>query len=298
MKNLALICALAACAFVARASVVLSHFEFEPGNNQVAFTWGTSSETDNYYFQFIRNGTPLYQTTGHVTTTQPHEYAWTDNGAPNETVCHYLFRCASSTTQDTLLSFTVLPPHWVALGTVSAHGTAEAVQISWTTLSEVHSARFDIVRNGITVGSVPGHGVTTSLHTYFWPDTTVSAGMTYTYVLWAVKTDSSRDSLGTASITLDAHEAAGLHPSAFSLSAFPNPFNPVTTVSFALPAAQYIRVGIYDIEGRERQRVAGGIFSAGEHHLIFDASSLPSGVYFARLSGSRVNATVKLLLLR
>jgi hypothetical protein len=298
MRTLTLICCFVICTAFARASVVLSHFEFEARNNRVDFTWGTSSEINNYFFQFVRNGIPLYQITGHGTTTQPYEYAWTDTGAVDNTTCHYLFRCGGGSSQDSLLSFTVIPPHWVALGSISAQGDANGVQLSWMTWSEVHSARLEIVRNGTTVGSVPGHEISTNPHTYFWLDSTVSAGAAYSYTLWAIKDDSTRDSLGTTSITLDARNPFDLRPSSFALSAYPNPFNPATTLTFTLPVSQKVRITIYDIMGREQQRLADGILAAGEHRLTFDASALPSGIYFARLTGTHVIATRKLLLLK
>jgi hypothetical protein len=89
-----------------------------------------------------------------------------------------------------------------------------------------------------------------------------------------------------------------LLPSAISLSAFPNPFNPTTTLSFTLPRAGKTKIVIYDITGREVRTLSDQIFEAGEHTLRFDGSGLPSGIYFARMTSGNSTTTQKLLLLK
>ena len=87
--------------------------------------------------------------------------------------------------------------------------------------------------------------------------------------------------------------------SSFKLfSAYPNPFNPETTISFELPASAYVQLGIYDISGREVARLVDGETSAGLHEIRFDASELSSGVYFAKLISGNHQKSQKLLLLK
>lgn len=87
-------------------------------------------------------------------------------------------------------------------------------------------------------------------------------------------------------------------PSEFVLGAFPNPFNPSTTISFSLPREARARIAVFDILGREVAVLADNVFTAGEHRLMFDGSSLPSGLYFARLQSGTLQATHKLLLMK
>ncbi|HEY3295177.1 MAG TPA: T9SS type A sorting domain-containing protein [bacterium] len=89
-----------------------------------------------------------------------------------------------------------------------------------------------------------------------------------------------------------------LHPYAFILSAYPNPFNPGTTLSFALSKAGRTSIVVYDITGREVQTLINETLTAGEHTLPFDGSALPSGIYFARVNSGESIATQKLLLLK
>ena len=88
-------------------------------------------------------------------------------------------------------------------------------------------------------------------------------------------------------------------PYQFALhKAYPNPFNPETNLTFDLPHAGEISLIIYDIAGREIVRLIDGFQPAGTHETTFDASNLPSGIYFARLTASSFHQTRKLLLIK
>ncbi|RJP74387.1 MAG: T9SS C-terminal target domain-containing protein [Candidatus Zixiibacteriota bacterium] len=80
--------------------------------------------------------------------------------------------------------------------------------------------------------------------------------------------------------------------------AHPNPFNPVTALGFRLPATGYVSVRVYDTAGREIRTLVEGWREAGSHEVTFDASGLPSGIYFARLSAGGKTQVQKLILLK
>ena len=89
------------------------------------------------------------------------------------------------------------------------------------------------------------------------------------------------------------------HPPSFILHpAHPNPFNAETIISFELRASSCVKLAVYDIGGCEVARLIDGWQSAGNHQAAFDASNLPSGVYFARLSAGNESQTRKMLLLK
>jgi hypothetical protein len=88
-------------------------------------------------------------------------------------------------------------------------------------------------------------------------------------------------------------------PSAFALRQnYPNPFNPTTSIDYDLPAASYVRLAVFDMLGREVVRLQDGDQRAGSYTAHFDASSLPSGVYFCRLAAANRIATQKMLLMK
>lgn len=76
-------------------------------------------------------------------------------------------------------------------------------------------------------------------------------------------------------------------PKAFGLSQnYPNPFNPVTYINFSLPKAGFVTLKVYDALGREVIVLANGFQKVGSYKVNFDASNLPSGVYFYKISVS------------
>ena len=79
---------------------------------------------------------------------------------------------------------------------------------------------------------------------------------------------------------------------------YPNPFNPTTDVTFSVPEDSYVRLSAYNINGQEVAVIHDGYQSLGEHSYTWDASSLPSGMYYVRLvSGNHVE-TMKAVLMK
>lgn len=64
---------------------------------------------------------------------------------------------------------------------------------------------------------------------------------------------------------------------------YPNPFNPLTTISYNVLEPGRVNLTVYDILGREVAVLVNEIKGEGSHSVTFDASRLPSGVYFYRL---------------
>ena len=60
---------------------------------------------------------------------------------------------------------------------------------------------------------------------------------------------------------------------------YPNPVSSVTAVPFSLPARMQLRLRVYDALGRVAATLAEGAFDAGSHTVLWQAESLPSGVY-------------------
>ena len=70
--------------------------------------------------------------------------------------------------------------------------------------------------------------------------------------------------------------------SEFELSAaYPNPFNPSTTVSLTVPSADYVSVKVYNLMGQEVGVLADGMMEANVYSFTWDASNMSSGVYLS-----------------
>lgn len=79
----------------------------------------------------------------------------------------------------------------------------------------------------------------------------------------------------------------------------PNPFNPVTTISFGLPSNENISLDIYDVSGRLVKSVVSRTeYEAGWHSVTIDGSDMASGVYFYRLTAGSYSKAKRMLLLR
>jgi hypothetical protein len=96
----------------------------------------------------------------------------------------------------------------------------------------------------------------------------------------------------------ESHDPFVVSPLALSLSLFPNPFNSATRISFNLPAANRIKLSVFDVLGRRVATVAEGWFEAGNHGVLFQSDGLPSGVYVARLDWKERHVSQKLVLVR
>ncbi|MGE5680954.1 MAG: T9SS type A sorting domain-containing protein, partial [Bacillota bacterium] len=82
------------------------------------------------------------------------------------------------------------------------------------------------------------------------------------------------------------------------LSAYPNPFNPVTTLQFNIPVAGQVELKIYDLLGKEVTMLVNEEMKAGNYKVQFNASSLPSGIYLCRMSAGTYAVTRKVVLLK
>ncbi|HAP36423.1 MAG TPA: T9SS C-terminal target domain-containing protein, partial [Bacteroidetes bacterium] len=86
-------------------------------------------------------------------------------------------------------------------------------------------------------------------------------------------------------------------PGSFSLEQnYPNPFNPFTTISFNIQVPSFTSLKIYDVVGRETATLVNKNLSAGSYEVKFDASQVPSGVYFYTLQTAHYSETKKMIL--
>lgn len=88
-------------------------------------------------------------------------------------------------------------------------------------------------------------------------------------------------------------------PSDYYLSqASPNPFNSSTRLSFGLPEATHVTIGVYDMSGRLVARLVDAELEAGHHMAVWDAVSVPDGVYLVRMEATDFNVVRKAVLMR
>jgi len=89
-------------------------------------------------------------------------------------------------------------------------------------------------------------------------------------------------------------------PQAFILrDNYPNPFNPTTTICYALPKLSLVTLEIYNLLGRRMETILDQVDqNPGNYEIIWDAASYPSGIYFCRLQAGDWQAIQRMILLK
>jgi hypothetical protein len=82
----------------------------------------------------------------------------------------------------------------------------------------------------------------------------------------------------------------------FDAKNYPNPFNPTTTISYTIPNAGFVKLTVYDRIGREVKVLVDENKSPGTYTVEFNASNLPSGIYFYRIKTAEKTEVRKMIL--
>jgi hypothetical protein len=88
-------------------------------------------------------------------------------------------------------------------------------------------------------------------------------------------------------------------PTTYSLSQnHPNPFNPSTKITFTLPKPEHVILAVYNTLGQKVATLLNTKMNVGSHDVQFNASTLPSGIYFYRIQAGEFSQVKKMVLLR
>jgi photosystem II stability/assembly factor-like uncharacterized protein len=79
---------------------------------------------------------------------------------------------------------------------------------------------------------------------------------------------------------------------------YPNPFNPVTSIKYVVGSFQFVSIKVYDVLGNEIATLVNEEKLAGEYEVEFNATNLPSGIYFYQLKAGDYTETRKMVLLK
>ena len=119
-------------------------------------------------------------------------------------------------------------------------------------------------------------------------------------------TNSQADSLGVTISNLEwsnkSNIAANNDSKSFLLGQnYPNPFNPTTRINYQLNKATQVRLSVYDITGREVNRLVDQYQPVGDYNVEWSSNTtsgqkLSSGIYFARLSADNESTTRKMIM--
>jgi len=85
-------------------------------------------------------------------------------------------------------------------------------------------------------------------------------------------------------LSIGQHDSQGVTPAVLGLTGcYPNPFNPQTTIEFSIPRSGVVALKVYDMLGRQVETILNEYRDIGHHKLQWNASNVPSGIYFVRM---------------
>ena len=185
----------------------------------------------------------------------------------------------------------------VELISFTSNVISDNVHLSWVTASETNNMGFEILRCAQNdyawkkIGFIEGKGTTAETQSYSFIDPSLSPGY-YSYRLKQMDFDGTFEYSNIIEVEIGA-------PRKFSLKQnCPNPFNPSTTIQYAISNRQFVTLKVYDILGKEIATLVNGEKSAGSYEIGFNASHLASGIYYYQLRAGDYVETKKMILLK
>ncbi len=93
-------------------------------------------------------------------------------------------------------------------------------------------------------------------------------------------------------------DMAGIPDKFDLLPNYPNPFNPQTTIRFAVPKRSFVKLTIYDINGKQVQNLFSGTKNPGNYAITWNASGFSSGMYFIKMNTDTYSSVRKCMLVK
>jgi hypothetical protein len=188
----------------------------------------------------------------------------------------------------------------VELTSFTAEANGNSVELNWTTSSELNNHGFEIQRktsieqDWVLIGFKEGNSTTTEMQSYYFQDDAshLQKGMV-SYRLKQV------DFGGNYSFSEVVDVEINPVPFQFELyQNYPNPFNPSTEIKFGLPVSSNVSLRVFNSLGEEVALLVNEYLGAGTYTYQFDASVLPSGIYFYTLQTGEQLISKKMTLIK
>ncbi|MFC2103258.1 T9SS type A sorting domain-containing protein [Bacteroidota bacterium] len=182
----------------------------------------------------------------------------------------------------------------VELTSFTGFYSKEIITLNWATASETNNAGFEIQKlttDWQKIGFVHGAGTTTEAMNYSFIDENIITGLN-SYRLKQVDFDGSFE-------YSDIIEIETVMPNEFNLEQnYPNPFNPSTKIRFSISDFRFTNLKVYNVLGKLVATLINKELEAGNYNFDFNASDLPSGIYYYSLTAGTFTETKKMILIK
>jgi hypothetical protein len=189
------------------------------------------------------------------------------------------------------------------------------VSIQWISQSETDLMGYNVYRNMTHEvntadklnSQIIGATNSSTTHTYSLQDTELIIDNTYFYWLESVNMDGTNEMFGPISVYFSMNQPETpiiTIPTATALlPAYPNPFNPNTTLSIRLETGAQANLNVFNVKGELIKHIFNGVLTAGTYRWNWDGTdlngkSVGSGVYYYRLDAGKYHQTNKMVLMK
>lgn len=188
------------------------------------------------------------------------------------------------------------PPPYVPieLGSFNSINLSSGILLSWYTITETNNSGFELYRDSSLVAFIPGKGTSTERNYYSFTDYINVAGL-YKYRLIQIDFDGSRKTVAELN-----HNYFPLIEYFELKQNFPNPFNPVTTISYSISEQSHVSLNVYNLLGQKIAVLVEEEKKPGLYEVQFDAayfSRLSSGIYIYELRAGAFHQSRKMILM-
>ncbi|MBL7977712.1 MAG: T9SS type A sorting domain-containing protein [Bacteroidetes Order II. Incertae sedis bacterium] len=262
-------------------------------NNDGAAVWQTDATSANN--SALPSG--LTNGTNAVALSELDNYLYTGpTGNPTQllaSVSNSANWTGSDTTPFTMPTSSPLP---IELADFTAQATKDAVTLNWQTISEVNSDVFEVQHlvkgEWQTVATVQAAGSSTDVRSYTQAVQGLQVGTHY-FRLKSVDKDGGVKYSKQVAVSVEVPGTFVMNP------AYPNPFNPQTTLTFAVAQKQAVTMTLFNALGQQISVLYQGTPEANTLQTVqLDGSALQSGAYFVRLAGTNFNTMQKVMLVK
>jgi len=160
--------------------------------------------------------------------------------------------------------------------------------LSWNPSEAEDFSHYNIYRNVVL------HG--TTIDTIFIDEITENTD----YTVSAVDIHENESGMSeSVQVSMPLNIIDNLIPTEYVLmAAYPNPFNPITNITYSLPEYTNVQIVIFDLTGKQIASLINEFQSPGYHSINCNADNHPSGMYFVKMIAGEYVNTQKLMLIK